>query len=71
MQHNAMTQHRNQQYAQPKKQAKEPCNYAGGTANIKRWHFGGHKSIKKKADMILIYNGSTHFPGTGNFYHKL
>ena len=44
-------------------------DYAGGTANMVRWHFGGQKSIKKKkkADVILIYNGSTHFTGTGNF----
>ena len=26
-------------------------DYASGTANIKRWHFGGHKSIKKKKQM--------------------
>ena len=45
-------------------------DYASGTANIVRWHFGGQKSIKK-ADVILIYNGSTHFTGTGNFYHKM
>ena len=44
-------------------------DYAGGTANIKKWHFGGHKSIKKSR-YELIYNGSTHFTGTGNFYHK-
>ena len=41
-------------------------DYAGGTANIVRWHFGGQKSIKK-VDVILIYSGSTHFTGTGNF----
>ena len=41
-------------------------DYIGGTANIVRWYFGGQKSIKK-ADVILIYNGSTHFTGTGNF----
>ena len=23
-------------------------DYADGTANIKRWHYGNHKSIKKK-----------------------
>ena len=44
-------------------------DYAGDTANIVRWHFGGQKSIKK-VDVILIYNGSTHFTGTGNIYHK-
>ena len=44
-------------------------DYARGTANIVRWHFGGQESIKK-ADVILIYNGSTHFTGIGNFYHK-
>ena len=44
-------------------------DYARGTANIVRWHFGGQESIKK-ANVILIYNGSTHFTGIGNFYHK-
>ena len=44
-------------------------NYAGGTANIVTQHFGHQKSIKG-AHVILIYNGSTHFTGTGNFYHK-
>ena len=41
-------------------------DYTGGTANIKRWHFGNHNSIKN-ADVVLLYNGSTHFTGTGNF----
>ena len=41
-------------------------DYAGGTANIVTWHFGCQKSIKG-AHVILIYNGSTHFTGTGNF----
>ena len=41
-------------------------DFAGGTANIVTWHFGCQKSIKG-AHVILIYNGSTHFTGTGNF----
>ena len=44
-------------------------DYAGGTAKIKSWNFGKHNSIKN-ADVVLLYNGSTHFTGTGNFYHK-
>ena len=44
-------------------------DYAGGTANIVTWHFGCQKSIKG-VHVIFIYNGSTHFPGTGNFYHN-
>ena len=44
-------------------------DFAGGTANIETWHYGNHKSIKD-VYVILIYNGSTHFTGTGNFYHK-
>ena len=37
--------------------------------NIETWHFGHQKSIKG-AHVVLIYNGSTHFTGTGNFYYK-
>ena len=44
-------------------------DYAGGNANIVTWHFGHQKSIKG-AHVILIYNGSAHFIGTGNFCHK-
>ena len=44
-------------------------DYAGGTANIVTWHFGHQKSIKGM-HVILIYKTSTHFNGTGNFYHK-
>ena len=42
-------------------------DYAGGTANMVTWHFGCQKSIKG-AHIVLIYNGSTHFTGTGKFY---
>ena len=40
-------------------------DFGGGTANIVTWHFGNQKSIKA-ADIVLLYNGSTHFTGTGN-----
>ena len=40
-------------------------DYAGG-ANITPWHFGQQKSLKG-AHLVLIYNGSTHFTGTGIF----
>ena len=43
-------------------------DFAGSTANIETWHCGNHKLIKDM-HVILIYNGSTHFTGTGNFYH--
>ena len=42
-------------------------DYAGGTSNIVTWHFGCQKSIKG-VHIVLIYNGSTHFTGTGKFY---
>ena len=42
-------------------------DYAGGTANIVTWHFGHQKSIKG-VHIVLIYNRSTHFTGTGKFY---
>ena len=40
-------------------------DFGGGTANIVTWHFGHQKSIKG-AHVVLLYNGSTHFSGTGN-----
>ena len=42
-------------------------DFSGGTTNIVTWHFGNQKSIKT-ADIVLLYNGSTHFIGTGNTY---
>ena len=42
-------------------------DFGGGTTNIVTWHFGNQKSIKT-ADIVLLYNGSTHFTGTGNTY---
>ena len=42
-------------------------DFGGGTTNIITWHFGNQKSIKT-ADIVLLYNGSTHFTGTGNTY---
>ena len=44
-------------------------DFGGGTANIVTWHFGCQKSVKG-VHVVLLYNGSTHFTGTGNFYHK-
>ena len=44
-------------------------DYAGGTANVTTWHFGHQKSLKG-AHVVLIYNGSTHFTGTGIFILK-
>ena len=41
--------------------------FGGGTTNIVTWHFGNQKSIKT-ADIVLLYNGSTHFTGTDNTY---
>ena len=41
--------------------------FGGGTTNIVTWHFGNQKLIKT-ADIVLLYNGSTHFTGTGNTY---
>ena len=40
-------------------------DFGGGTANIVKWHFGQHQSIKE-AHVLLLYNGSTHFSGTCN-----
>ena len=42
-------------------------DFGGGTTNIVTWHFGNQKSIKT-ADIVLLYNGSTHFTGIGNTY---
>ena len=42
-------------------------DFGGGTTNIVTWHFGNQKPIKT-ADIVLLYNGSTHFTGTGNTY---
>ena len=42
-------------------------DFGGGTTNIVTWHFGNQKSINT-ADIVLLYNGSTHFTGTGNTY---
>ena len=40
-------------------------DFGGGTTHIIKWHFGQHQSIKE-AHVLLLYNGSTHFSGTGN-----
>ena len=40
-------------------------DFGSGTANIVTWHFGHHRSIQG-AHVVLLYNGSTHFTGTGN-----
>ena len=40
-------------------------DFGGGTADIVIWHFGHHRSIQG-AHVVLLYNGSTHFTGTGN-----
>ena len=40
-------------------------DFGGDTAHIVKWHFGQHQSIKE-THVLLLYNGSTHFPGTGN-----
>ena len=45
-------------------------DFGGGTANIVTWHFGHQKSIKG-AHVVLLYNGSTQFSGTGNIFLKL
>ena len=42
-------------------------DFGGGTKNIVTWHFGHQKTIKG-AHLVLLYNGSTHFIGTGNFF---
>ena len=42
-------------------------DFGGGTKNIVTWHFGHQKTIKG-AHVVLLYNGSTHFTGTGNFF---
>ena len=42
-------------------------DFGGGTTNIVTWDFGNQKLIKT-ADRVLLYNGSTHFTGTGNTY---
>ena len=39
--------------------------FGGGTANIVTWHFGCYRLIQG-AHVVLLYNGSTHFSGTGN-----
>ena len=44
-------------------------DFGGGTANIVTWHFGCHRSIQG-AHVVLLYNGSTHFTGTGNNFKK-
>ena len=45
-------------------------DFGGGTANIVTWHFGHQKSIKG-THVVLLYNGSTHFSGTGNIFLKV
>ena len=40
----------------------------GGTSNIATWHIGHQKSIKG-VHVVLLYNGSTHFTGTGNILY--
>ena len=42
-------------------------DFGDGTANIVTWHFGCQKSIKRSL-VVLLYNGSTHFTGTGNIF---
>ena len=42
-------------------------DFGGGTKNIVTWYFGHQKTIKG-AHVVLLYNGSTHFTGTGNFF---
>ena len=42
-------------------------DFGGGTTDIVTWHFGNQKLIKT-ADIVLLYNGSTHFTGTANTY---
>ena len=44
-------------------------HFGGGTANIVTWHFGHHRSIQG-AHVVLLYNGSAHFTGTGNNLKK-
>ena len=45
-------------------------DFGGGSANIATWHFGHQKSIRG-AHVVLLYNGSTHFSGTGNILLKV
>ena len=35
-----------------------------GASNVATWHIGCQKSIKG-VHVVLLYNGSTHFTGTG------
>ena len=42
-------------------------DFGGGTKNIVTWHFGHQKTIKG-VHVVLLYNGSTHFTATGNFF---
>ena len=42
-------------------------DFGDGTANIVTWHFEHCKSIKR-SHVVLLYNGSTHFTGTGNIF---
>ena len=42
-------------------------DFGSGTKNIVTWHFGCQKTIKG-VHVVFLYNGSTHFNGTGNFF---
>ena len=42
-------------------------DFGGGTKIIVTWYFG-HQKIKG-AHVVLLYNGSTHFTGTGIFIY--
>ena len=42
-------------------------DFGGGTKNIVTWHFRHQKTIKG-VHVVLLYNGSTHFIGTGNLF---
>ena len=43
-------------------------DFGGGTSNIATWHIGHQKSIKG-VHVVLLYNRSTHFTGTGNILY--
>ena len=42
-------------------------DFGSGTKNIVTWYFGHQKTIKG-AHVVHLYNGSTHFTGTGIFF---
>ena len=43
-------------------------DFGGSTSNIATWHTGHQKSIKG-VHVVLLYNRSTHFTGTGNILY--